>query len=142
MTSGACSLLSLTYAIDNAAGVGQFLAVVQGASDGSCKLPTAQNAAHFLGFSQAAQTHQNGSVPVMRLGISPAVGNGVIARGDHLAIYSANGDVYSVEAAVAAGLAGAATVVNTVGTAENSTANDGDIVYVWINPELIPLAVS
>lgn len=142
MTGGAVSLLSLTYMIDNAAGVGQFAAVVQGANDSSCKLPTAQNAAQFLGFTQAAQSHQNGSVPVMRLGISPAIGKGAITRGDHVAINSATGDVYSVEAAVASGLNNPAKVFNVVGTAENSTANDGDIVYVYIKPELIALAVS
>jgi hypothetical protein len=142
MTGGAISLLSVTYTIDNSAGAGQFVAVVQGASDGSCKLPTAQNAAQFLGFTQATQTRQYHSVPVMRLGISAAIGKGTITRGDHLAIYSANGDVYSVEAAVAAGLANPAEVINTVGTAENSTSNDGDAVYVFIKPELIALAVS
>jgi hypothetical protein len=142
MTGGAISLLSVTYAIDNAAGVGQFLAVVQGAADGSCKLPTAQNAAQFLGFTQASQGNQNGSVPVMRLGISPAVAGGAISRGDHVAINGAIGDVYSVEAAVASGLNNPAKVFNVVGTAENTVANAGDIVYVYIKPELIALAVS
>jgi hypothetical protein len=142
MTGGAISLLSVTYAIDNAAGVGQFLAVVQGAADGSVKLPTAQNAAQFLGFTQASQAYQNGSVPVMRLGISPAVAGGAISRGDHVAINSAAGDVYSVEAAVASGLNNPAKVFNVVGTAENTVANVGDIVYVYIKPELIALAVS
>jgi hypothetical protein len=140
MTGGALALLTVTYSAD--AALEQFVAVVQGAADGSCKLPAAQNAAQFLGFTQAAQSHVNGSVPVMRLGISAAIGHGTIARGDHVAIYSANGDVYSVEAAVAAGLAAAAAVIYAIGTAENSVANNGDIVYVWIQPELIPLAVS
>ena len=34
--------------IDDAAGVGQNLAVVQGASDGSCKKPAAANAASVM----------------------------------------------------------------------------------------------
>jgi hypothetical protein len=142
MTGGALSLLCVTYAIDNVAGVSQFAALVQGASDGSVKLPTAQNAAQFIGFAQANQTHQNGSVPVMRLGISAAIAGGAISRGDHVAINSTAGDVYSVEAAVASGLNNPAKVFNVVGTAENTVANAGDIVYVYIKPELIALAVS
>jgi len=142
MTGGAINLLSVTYSIDNSTGVTQFAAVVQGASDSSCKLPTAQNAAQFLGFTQASQANQNGSVPVMRLGISAAVAGGAINRGDHVAINSTAGDVYSVETVVASGVNNPAKAFNVVGTAENTVANVGDIVYVYIKPELIALAVS
>jgi hypothetical protein len=43
---------------------------------------------------------------------------------------------------VASGLNNPAKVFNVVGTAENTVANVGDIVYVYIKPELIALAVS
>jgi hypothetical protein len=140
MSLGASYIFDKTYTIDNAS-VTQFAAVVQGASDGSCALPGAQNATHFLGFTQAKQANQNAGVAVRRLGISAAIGHGAIARGDRVAIYSAAGDVYSVEATVAAG-AGTASVTNVIGRAENTTANNGDVVYVWIEPAEISLAAS
>jgi len=140
MTKGGFEVFTPSYTVDSA--VTQFQAVVQGAADGSVAPPGAQNAAQCLGISQAAQATAGAAVSVRRLGISAFVGHGAITRGDHLAIYSANGDLYSVETAVAAGLANPASVINVVGTAECSVANSGDIGYVFIHPQLIALAVS
>jgi hypothetical protein len=142
MTKGAVQIFDFSYTIDNAAGVGQFVAVVQGAGDGTCKLPTGANAAGFLGFTQATQTRQNQPVSVRRLGISAAIANGAIARGDRLAIATNAGDVMSVETIIAAGLKTPAAEYNLVGTAENTVANAGDIVYVYLRPETVPLAAS
>jgi hypothetical protein len=139
---GQVTLLDLTYTIDDAAGVGQFVAVVQGAADGSCKKPAAANAAAFLGFTKTAQAKQNKGVSVARMGIARALAKGAITRGDRLNIATNAGDVQSVEAAVAGITAGAAAIYNVVGTAENSTVNDGDIVYVKINPFSVVLPVS
>jgi D-arabinose 5-phosphate isomerase GutQ len=104
--------------------------------------PGAQNAGQCLGITQASQGTAGAAVPVRRLGISAFVGHGTITRGDHLAIYSSAGDLYSVETAVAAGLASPAAVINVVGTAECSLATSGDIGYVFIAPQVIALAVS
>jgi hypothetical protein len=139
---GQVTELDLTYTIDDAAGVGQYVAVVQGAADGSCKKPAAAGAAGFLGITKTAQAKQNKGVSVARRGIARALAKGAITRGDRLTIGSNAGDVSSAEAAIAAGLAGAAKVYNVIGTAENSTANDGDIVYVFLNPYTVALAVS
>ncbi len=140
MTKGAISLCVESFTVD--AAVTQFAAVVQGASDGSCKMPAGQNDKKFLGFTQAAQATVSAPTSVITEGVSQAISNGAIARGDTVAIYSANGDVYSVEAAVEAGLAAQAAVIYTIGTARNSVTGSGQIVYVKIRPQIIPLAVS
>jgi hypothetical protein len=140
MTKGGFEVFTPSYTADSA--VTQFQAVVQGAADGSVANPGAVNAAQFVGITQAAQATAGASVMVRRLGISAFVGHGTIARGDHLAIYSAAGDLYSVETAVAAGLANPAGVVNVVGTAECSVTTSGDIGYMFIHPQLVALAVS
>ena len=140
---GQVTLLDITYTIDDAAGVGQFVAVVQGASDGAAKKPAAINAAGFLGLTKTAQTRQYKGVSVARLGIARALAKGAITRGDRLNIYSSAGDVQSVETTIAAGpLDATPTEFNVIGTAENSTVNDGDIVYVFLHPQTVALAAS
>lgn len=135
--------LDLTYTIDDAAGVGQFVAVVQGVNDGSCKKPAAENAAGFLGFTKTAQAKQNKGVSVARTGIARGLAKGAITRGDRLRIATNAGDVESCEAAIAAvTVGGAAALFNVIGTAENSTVNDGDIVYVFIERQTVITPVS
>jgi len=142
-TVGQVTGLDVTYTIDDAAGVNQFVAVVQGAGDGTCKKPTGQNAAGFLGLTKTAQAKQNKGVSVARTGIARALAKGAITRGDRLSIYSASGDVYSVEAAIAAiNIAVQAVEINVIGTAENSTTSDGDVVYVFIHPQTVITPVS
>jgi len=140
MTKGAVSVCVESFAVD--AAVTQFAAVVQGAADGSCVLPGGQNVEGFLGFTQAAQSTAEDSVPVMTDGVSAAYAGGAITRGHKVAINSAAGDVYDVDAAIEAGLHTPAEVIHAVGEARNSVTGAGQIVYVKIRPLVIPLAVS
>jgi hypothetical protein len=130
-----------SYKIDDAAGVGQYVVVVQGANDGCCKKPAAANAKGFVGVTLEAQANQNKGVAVQKTGIARAVANGAITRGDRLQIASNAGDVKSVEASIpAAGIGGAATY-EVVGRAEVSAAN-GDVFSFFIQPETVCVAVS
>jgi hypothetical protein len=138
--AGQTVALVKAYPIDNASGVNQYVCVVQGASDGSCKLPTAQNAPGFLGVTIEQQTNQNKAVAVCKSGLVRVTAGGTITRGDRLAINSTAGDVYSVEAAITAA-PGTAKVFNVVGMAEVSAVS-GDIFSMWIMPFLVSVAVS
>jgi len=133
--------LDVTYTIDDAAGVGQFICVVKGAADGGCKKPAGANAAGFLGITQAAQSKQNKGVAVRKQGISRAIASGAIAFGDRVNIAGASGKVASVEATVAAA-PGAAANTEVIGRAETTSANDGDVVMIWIAPQIVNIAVS
>jgi hypothetical protein len=125
------------YRIDDAAGVAQYVAVVHGANDGCCKKPTGGDVAGFLGITLEAQATQNKGVAVQKSGIARVLGHGVITRGDRLAIYGATGDVYSVEALIAAiTIAGSAVLFNVIGRAEES-AVDTQVLAVWLQPETV-----
>ncbi len=128
------------YKIDDAAGVGQYVAVVQGANDGCCKKPAAGNAAGFLGVTLEAQPNQNKGVSVCKTGIVRVKAHGAITRGDRVNIYSSAGDVASVEATIVHA-PGTASVTNVIGQAE-VTAADGDIFPMLIQPFLVNIAVS
>lgn len=137
MTQG----LAKSYKITNAGGVGQYVAVVQDtATDGNCKIPTAANAAGFIGVTLEAETASGRGVAVQKSGIVRVVANGNITRGDRLAIGSNIGDVKSVEAQITAA-PGAAAVVNVIGQAEVS-AVAGDIFPMFIAPFVVNIAVS
>jgi hypothetical protein len=128
------------YKIDDAAGVAQYVCVVQGANDGCCKKPAAANAAGFLGVTVEAQPNQNKAVAVVKSGIVRVKAGGSITRGDRLVINGTSGDVKSAEAAVTAA-PGTASVQNVIGTAE-ATAASGDIFPMWIAPCVVNIAVS
>jgi hypothetical protein len=128
------------YTIDNSAGVGQFVVVVQGAEDGGCKIPTAVNAAGFLGVTLEAQLNQNRAVSVCKSGTVRVVAGGTIARGDRVRVHSNIGDVESCEAEITAA-PGAAAVFNVIGMAEVS-AVAGDVFDIFIAPCLVNVAVS
>jgi hypothetical protein len=128
------------YKIEDAAGVGQYVVVVDGAADGGVKKPTAANAAGFKGVTLEAQPNQGKGVAVQKSGIVRVTANGVITRGDRLAIASNTGDVKSVEAVVVAA-PGTAGVTNVIGTAETSAA-DKDIFPMWIAQCVVNVAVS
>jgi hypothetical protein len=131
-----------SYRIDDAAGVAQYVAVVQGSSDGTCAKPGGGDVAKFLGVTLEAQASQYKGVAVQKNGIARVLGHGVITRGDRVAIYSSTGDVYSVEALCAAiTVGGAATLWNVVGRAEES-AVDGQVLAVWLAPETVINPVS
>jgi hypothetical protein len=98
--------------------------------------------AKFLGVTLEAQATQYKGVAVQKSGIARVLGHGVITRGDRVAIYSSAGDVYSVEALIAAiTVGGAATLWNVVGRAEES-AVDGQVLAVWLVPETVINPVS
>lgn len=132
--------LTRAYKIEDAAGVGQFLCVVQGAADGGCKKPTAANAPGFLGVTIEAQSNQNKGVAVVKEGICRVTAQGTITRGDRLAIGSSVGDVKSVEALITAA-PGSASVQNVIGQAEES-AVAGDIFQMHITRFVVNIAVS
>ncbi len=138
--AGQSLLFVKTYKIEDAAGVGQYVAVVQGATDGGCKKPTAADVAGFVGVTTEAQANQNKGVSVCKLGIVRVVAGGTITRGDRLAINSAAGDVKSVEAIITAA-PGTASVRNVIGTAEASAVS-GDIFPMHIAPYSVNIAVS
>ena len=119
----------------------QFAAVVAGAEDGGVAAPGGQNAAGFMGFAQTVPTAAGGAVAVRKLGISRAIGYGTINFGDAVAIYSGNGDVYSVQAAIEAA-PGTAAAINVIGTAGNITTVNGDPVEIFVNPYVVNVAVS
>jgi hypothetical protein len=132
--------LTDSFAIDDAAGVSRFVAVVQGAADGSCKKPAAANAAGFLGVTIEDESTQHAQVTVCTSGSVRVTAGGIITRGDRLAINSASGDVKSVEAQITAA-PGAAAVVNVIGQALAS-AVAGDVFDMFIRPCLVSIAAS
>jgi hypothetical protein len=139
--AGQSYVLDKTYQIEDAAGVGQFIAVVVGANDGGCKKPAAANAKGFLGFTQEAQTHQNKGVAVRKIGISRAIAAAAIANGDWVAIDGTTGKVKSVQTAVDA-VPGTAADVQVIGKAEAAASADGDIIPVFIHQTVAKVAAS
>jgi hypothetical protein len=133
--AGSASVLDVTYKIEDVAGVGQYLAVVQGTVAGACKKPVAANAAAFLGFTQEAQANQNKGVAVRKFGISRATAAGAIALGDHVNIAGTTGKVASCEASITA--VGAAGPFHVCGIAESAAAADGDVIMVAIRPFVV-----
>ena len=139
---GSVTLLDVPFTIDDAAGVGQNLAVVQGASDGAVKKPTGANAASFVGITKTKQSTQYKGVSVAVAGIAPAIAAGAITRGDHVNIADNTGKVQSCEATLTTVLINPAANLNVIGIAMNSTTASGDIVYVLIQPFVACQAVS
>jgi hypothetical protein len=134
--------LEKAYYIENAAGVGQYVAVVQGANaEGNCQIPTAANAPRFLGITTETQPNQLKAVAVQKSNIARAIAHGTIARGDRVCIGSNAGDLASYEALIAAGLETPATEYNVVGYAEES-AIAGQVFAVWLQPHTVALAQS
>jgi len=138
----ATQTLVKAYRIENAGGVGQYVAVVQGSNaDGNCQIPAAANAPRFLGITLEAQPNQLKGVAVQKEGIARATAHGAIARGDRLSIGSNAGDLASYETLIAAGLESPATEYNVVGYAEEG-AVAGQIFAVWLHPHTVALAAS
>ena len=139
--AGQTSQCNKTYTIDDTEGVGQFVAVVQGAAAGGCKTPAAANAPKFLGFTQEAQPLQHKGVTVQISGISRAIASGVISAGDAVCIDGATGKVASCQADVEAA-PGTAKIIRVIGQAESTAAADGDTVLVRICPYVAKTAAS
>jgi hypothetical protein len=142
MSVGVTPGLIKALKIEDAAGVGQYFAVVQGANDGGCKKPTGANVAGFLGITHVSQPNQNKAVSVTLDGIERATVSGAVARGDRLNIAGATGKLQSCEAAITAAPSGAAANYNVVGEAMAAATTDGDIIPVRIRPFLVKVAAS
>lgn len=130
-----------SYKIMDAAGVGKFLAVVQGTNAGEVKKPTAVNDGKFVGITQEEQATQNKSVNVKRAGFSFAIAGGAIAVGDAVQIHDTDGRLQSCQTDYAAA-AGTAKLVYCVGFAETAAGADGDIFELRIHPHLVKTAAS
>lgn len=122
--AGATYVLDKTYKIVNAAGVGQFVAVVPNANSGECDLPAA--AGNFsYGITQESQTNQNENVTVRKYGISRFKAKGAVAPGDPLEVATAAGDLQKC----------VTTLHHILGYSESALA-DGEIGFMFIAPHL------
>lgn len=130
-----------SYKITDAAGVGKYLAVVQGTNAGEVKKPGAADAGKCKGITQEDQLTQNRSVLVKRSGFSFGVAGGAIAVGDAVGIHGTTGKLKSVQADMAAD-PGVAKVVNVVGYAETAADADGDIIELHIDIFTVKTAAS
>lgn len=134
--AGATYVLDKTYQITSTGGVGTYLAVVPGANDGQCQLPTASSQLCF-GITQESQPNQNENVVVRKYGISRAYANGVVNKGDYVEIAGTNGYLQTANLTT---LPATATLHNIVGIAESSTTAAGQIFFVFLspNPVVVP----
>ena len=114
----------LVESFNTAAAIPQYVAVVQGASDYTCALPGAANAAGFLGFTlDSTDGSQTETIPVVMIGTAWVQAAGAITAGTTVVIANASGQV---EAST-----GVATP-NIIGTALSTTTTAGDICLVLI----------
>lgn len=131
-----------TYKIEDASGVLQYRAVVQGAAAGAVKKPTAVGAGKIIGITQEEQATQNKSVSVKRSGFSFAVAAGQIAVGDAVEIADTTGKLQSAQAKLEDLSEATAVVHHFVGLAETAAGADGDMFEVFIHPfsKLTPIS--
>jgi len=130
-----------SYKIEDAAGVGKFLAVVQGSAAGAVKKPAAADEGKCVGITQEDQLTQNRSVNVKKSGFTFGVAGAAIAAGDAVGIAGNTGKLKSVQTAMAAA-PGVVAVVNVVGYAETAAAVDGDIFELEIQRFTVKTALS
>lgn len=123
-------LYDRSYKITDAAGVGKFLAVVQGTNAGECAKPSGAGVGNCIGVTQEDQLTQNRSVRVRSFGRTFGVAAGAIAVGDAVDISANTGKFRSAQTRLAQATAGAAEVVNVVGYAETAAGADGDIFEI------------
>ena len=135
--AGATYVLDKTYKIINAGGVTQYRAVVPGTNDGECQLPTAANQLAW-GITQEAQPNQNENVSVRKYGISRAYAAGSITRGAYVEVADATG---ALRAADLTTVPASATLHNVLGVAESS-ANAGEVLFVFLSPGPVVVPVS
>ncbi len=129
--AGATYVLDKTYTETDAAGVGQYLAVIRDTADttgASCKLPTAA-AQKIVGITQEEQPNQKGNVVVRKLGISRATAAGAIAADSYVEVAGTSGKLQAVTP-----LASGATLNSVVGIAESPASADGDVFFVFLTP--------
>ena len=134
--AGATYVLDKTYKITNAAGVGRYLAVVPGTNDGECQLPTGANQLSY-GITQEAQPAQNENVIVRKYGITRAVANSAINKGDYVEVAGTTGNLQTANLTT---LPATATLHHVLGIAESSASALGQIFFVFLspNPVVVP----
>jgi hypothetical protein len=135
--AGATYVLDKTYKVTEAAGITKWRAVVSGTNDGECKLPTAANQLS-LGITQEAQAKVNQNVAVRKYGISRAYANGTVTKGDYVEVGASTGALRKADLST---VPGAATLHHVLGIAETS-ANDGEIFFVFLSPNPVVMPVS
>jgi hypothetical protein len=135
--AGATYVLDKTYKVTEAAGITKWRAVVPGSNDGECKLPTAANQLS-LGITQEAQAKVNQNVAVRKYGISRAYANGTVTKGDYVEVGASTGALRKADLST---VPGAATLHHVLGVAETS-ANDGEIFFVFLSPNPVVMPVS
>jgi hypothetical protein len=86
-------VLDRAFRVEEADGVARYRAVVFGTTDGGCRYPAAANAAGVLGITTHAQTRENRSVAVRRIGIALAEAAGAIAKGARIIVADATGRI-------------------------------------------------
>jgi len=134
--AGATYVLDKTYKITSPAGVGKYLAVVPGANDGDCQLPSAASQISY-GITQEAQTTQSENVIVRKYGISRATANGAINKGDYVEVAGSSGYLQTANLTT---LPASPTLHNILGIAESSATAQGQIFFVFLspNPVVVP----
>jgi hypothetical protein len=135
--AGATYVLDKTYKVIEAAGISKYRAVIPGTNDGECKLPTAANQLS-LGLAQETQSKQNENLAVRKYGISRAYAKGTVTKGDYVEVGDATGTLRKADLST---VPGAATLHNILGIAETS-ANDGEIFFVFLSPGPVLMPVS
>ena len=128
--AGATYVLDKTYKITSAGGVGKYLAVGLGTNDGDCQLPTAASQLAY-GLTQESQPNQNENVIVRKYGISRAVANSPINKGDYVEVAGASGNLQTANLTT---LPATATLHNVLGIAESSASALGQIFFVFRSP--------
>lgn len=129
-----------TGRVENAGGVLQYRAVVEGAAQGGVALPAGADVAGFFGITQTAAGLAR-PVSCKRKGVTFAVAAGLINRGEYVNIADNVGQLKSCHADVIAA-PGAALVIHVVGKALTAAANPGDIIQVDINEFVVNRAAS
>ena len=135
--AGATYVLDKTYKVVEANGIGKYRAVVPGANDGDCKLPTAANQLSY-GITQEAQPLVSENVTVRKYGISRAYAKGAVNKGDYVEVGDATGALRKADLTT---VPASATLHNVLGIAETSAA-DGEILFVFLspNPAIVPVS--
>jgi len=118
-------ILDKAYAIEDATGVGAYLAVVQGTGAGGAKLPGAANAGAILGVTVHSQSLAGANVAVRKAGIARVKAAGVIALGAPVNVAGTSGKVKAIDEAQG-------TKINCLGFAETAAGADGDVIEVFI----------
>jgi hypothetical protein len=135
--AGATYVLDKTYKVTESAGVIKYRAVIPGTNDGECKLPTAANQLS-CGITQEAQAKVNENVALRKYGISRAYAKGAVTKGDYVEVGGTDGTLRKADLTTAPG---AATLHHVVGIAETS-ANDGEVFFVFLSPNPVVMPVS